>query len=713
MLTEILVGVLVVAVAILVVTDSARTKIDSAHGHADGLAHDARPRTAGDTRSGRTGTFFTEPTGTGTLGAGRDAGPARRPGSASPPVGGYQHARTGAPAAPSAAPDQARRGQKTRHVRSRLVRLVTIPAVAVAVIALCVGGLTYVLQGARINSPSSSTRDGAILSALGLGVAIVVVLVLAAWLTIATARSVLRPLYALRAKALEAVSGRGPDAARRGSENDGENAPADPESVDADPTEIGDVSRAVNQMRGDLLRMAANETALRGKLDAMFVNISNRSQSLVERQIRLIENLEHSEQDRDRLGHLSRMNRIAARMHRSSQNLLVLAGHELSVGWNQPMALVNVIRAAVSEIEDNERILLQAQPDIAVSGPVVNDAVHLFAELTENATSFSAVDMPVEISGYLMNSGVVIDITDRGVGMSAKELSYANWRLENPPTADIDVPRWIGLFVVARLASRHGIKVRLQQAEFGGLTALVWLPNEVIIHHGAAVPSRLSDSRSGAPRRGSHEAAGDLGRDTMERRAAMARSAELTGPREESRGAQLGRRLMSDAGRPPGPVGFADDAQPVSAAIPPAAAGALNTETNSADSRVIVPPIETRRLPIFDAIEARWSSGGHEVVSSSGVSATAGSRGSSLAEENSRAAATIDAPTSGAPTSAGLPKRLPNANLLPGSIQGPPPAPLNRSAPAARDRFAGFQRGVSEGRTAASELADPDGEDES
>ena len=94
------------------------------------------------------------------------------------------------------------------------------------------------------------------------------------------------------------------------------------------------------------------------------------------------------------------MNRIATRMHRNSQNLLVLAGHELSSGWNQPMALVNVIRAAVSEIEEYERVSLHAQPDIAVSGPVVNDMVHLLAELTENATSFSAVDMPVEISGY-------------------------------------------------------------------------------------------------------------------------------------------------------------------------------------------------------------------------------------------------------------------------------------------------------------------------
>ena len=274
----------------------------------------------------------------------------------------------------------------------------------------------------------------------------IVVLVLAAWFTIVTARSVLQPLYRLRARALEAAGGRRPDAARHG-ENEGQSAPSDRESVDVDsPDEIGDVARAFSRMRGELLRMAANEATLHGKLDAMFVNLSNRSKSLVERQIRLIESLEQSEQDRDRLAYLSRMNRIATRMHRNSQNLLVLAGHELSSGWNQPMPLVNVIRAAVSEIEEYERVSLHAQPDIAVSGPVVNDAVHLLAELTENATSFSAVDMPVEISGYLSNSGgVVIDITDRGVGMSPNELAYANWRLENPPAADIDVPRWIGV----------------------------------------------------------------------------------------------------------------------------------------------------------------------------------------------------------------------------------------------------------------------------
>jgi signal transduction histidine kinase len=733
-LTEILVAVLVVTVSLLVITDSARAKSDSLHEPADGLAHDDRPRISGDTRGGRTGTFLREPAGTGIPGAGYEAGPARRPESISPPVGGYQHSPTGT----STAPNGVRPELKKRHVRSRLLLLVTIPAVAVTVIALCVGGLIQVLQGARIHSSSGSTRDGAILSAVVIGVVMIVVLVLAAWFAIATARSVLQPIYRLRVRALEAAGGR-PGARRGITENEGEDASADPESVEVNPDEIGDVARAFNQMRGELLRMAANETDLRGKLDGMFVNMSHRSQSLVERQIRLIENLERSEQDRDRLAYLSRINRIATRMHRNSQNLLVLAGHELSSGWNQPMALVNVIRAAVSEVEEYERVSLHEQPDIAVSGPVVNDAVHLLAELTENATSFSAVDMPVEVSGYLMSSGVVIDITDRGVGMSAKELAYANWRLENPPTGDIDVPKWIGLFVVARLAARHGIKIRLQQAEFGGLTALVWLPAEIIIQHGATAPTRLGGSGGAVPRRGSHEAVGDLGRDTVDRSVAMARSAELTSPRQDARGAQLGRRLIPDASRQPGLAGSADGARPVPqvgapaaaepsrlgsnplsgtgtpqvASVPFEGAAPLNSETHPADGVVIVPPAESRRLPIFDAVEARWFSG-REVLGSSGVSATVGSRWSSPADEGARAAATVDTPIAGAPTSAGLPKRLPNANLVPGAIPNTQPvAPLNRSAPAARDRFAGFQRGASQGRTAASEVADPGGEDES
>src|SRR5260370_12146985 len=165
-------------------------------------------------------------------------------------------------------------------------------------------------------------------------------------------------------------------------------------------------------------------------------------------------------------------------MYRNAQIVLVLAGHELSSGWNQPVALMRVIRAAVSEVEENERVSVYAQPEIAVTGPAVHDVVHLLAELIQNATSFSAVDMPVEISGQLLNTGgVLISITDPGVGMRAEEIAYANWPLANPPSADIDVPKWIGLFVVARVAGRHSARIQLQRAAIGGLTAPGLLPD--------------------------------------------------------------------------------------------------------------------------------------------------------------------------------------------------------------------------------------------
>ena len=126
------------------------------------------------------------------------------------------------------------------------------------------------------------------------------------------------------------------------------------------------------------------------------------------------------------------------------------------------------------------------QPGIAVRGPAVNDVVHLLAELAENATSLSSADTPVNISGHLLNSGgVLVDITDQGVGMGAEEMAHANWRLDNPPVVDVAVSRRMGLFVVGRLAARHGIRVRLRPAASGGLTALVWLPDEVITTRGS------------------------------------------------------------------------------------------------------------------------------------------------------------------------------------------------------------------------------------
>jgi signal transduction histidine kinase len=335
---------------------------------------------------------------------------------------------------------------------------------------------------------ASVLRRQAIITASVVGAAVLVVLLLALLLTTVVGRSMVRPLRRLRSGALEVAGVRLPETVRRMSDSDGAGVPLDVEPIDVESQdEIGEVARAFDQVHREALRLASNEAALRGNVNAMFVNLSRRSQSLVERQIRLIDDLEQGEQDPDRLASLFQMDHLATRMRRNSENLLVLAGHDASRRWNQPVALVDVLRAAVSEIEQYERVTLNVQPGIAVRGHAVNDVVHLLAELAENATSFSSAETPVAVAGHLLTSGgVLLDITDQGVGMGAEEMAHANWRLDNPPVVDVAVSRRMGLFVVARLAARHGIRVRLRPAPTGGLTALVWLPDEVISHENIA-----------------------------------------------------------------------------------------------------------------------------------------------------------------------------------------------------------------------------------
>jgi len=260
-----------------------------------------------------------------------------------------------------------------------------------------------------------------------------------------------------------------------------------------------EAARAFDQMRLETWQ-SASEAVLRGNFNAMHANLARRSQALVERQLRLIESLEQGEHDDQRLAALSRLSSIAMRMQRNSQNVLVLAGHETASEWNQPMTLAQLVQAAVAEIEDYQRVSFEVQPDIAVRGPAVHDTVHVLVELIDNAASFSVAEMPVHITGRVLpGGGALIDITDRGIGMAAKEMAYANKQLDNPPAGDIGVPKWMGLLVVARLAARHGIRVRLNQAEFGGLTALVWFPDEILTHYsGAASASPASaDQRAG------------------------------------------------------------------------------------------------------------------------------------------------------------------------------------------------------------------------
>ena len=207
------------------------------------------------------------------------------------------------------------------------------------------------------------------------------------------------------------------------------------------------------------------------------------------------------------------MDHLVTRMRRNSENLLLLAGHDTARKWSGPVPLADVARAAASEIEQYARVALRIQPGVAISGQAVSDVVHLLAELIENATVFSPEDTPVHVSAQELNSGgVLIEVSDSGVGVPEARLAEMNWRLDNPPVIDVSVSRHMGLFAVARLAERHGVRVRLRPRTPQGLTALVWLPDSIADQGNPAVPLarrpvRPPGVRGRAPRGGQPRAA--------------------------------------------------------------------------------------------------------------------------------------------------------------------------------------------------------------
>ncbi|MEU7898509.1 nitrate- and nitrite sensing domain-containing protein [Nonomuraea sp. NPDC049152] len=311
---------------------------------------------------------------------------------------------------------------------------------------------------------------------------VLVLLIIVLIITAIMARSLVRPLRRLRGDALEVAGRTLPGIVRRLREegHDAEAVEVPPIGVSSQD-EIGEVARAFDEVHREAVRLAGEESKLRANVNAIFVNLSRRSQTLVERQITLIDGLEQGEQDEQRLANLFKLDHLATRMRRNSENLLVLAGQDPPRRWSQPVQLVDVARASLSEVENYDRVNLQVPGGAAVAGQAVNDIIHLLAELVENALAFSPRETHVVVSGNRIDGGgMMVSITDSGIGMTQEELVQANARLAEAPTVDVSVSRRMGLFVVARLAHRHGVRVQLRPHGGGGLTAMVLLPEALL-----------------------------------------------------------------------------------------------------------------------------------------------------------------------------------------------------------------------------------------
>ncbi|WP_242666062.1 sensor histidine kinase [Parafrankia irregularis] len=340
----------------------------------------------------------------------------------------------------------------------------------------------------RVDELRGSIQRGALLS----GLLIVFILASALLAAVVVARSLVRPLLSLRTAALDVAGRRLPEAVRRLRDSSDQtlNDDVEPIGIDSDE-EIGEVARAFDAVHREAVRLASEQAVLRNNVNAMFVNLSRRSQGLVERQLRLIDDLENREQDPDQLANLFKLDHLATRMRRNNESLLVLAGTDTARRWTHPVPVNEVVLAAISEVEQYTRVKQTGAAPVSIAGSGVSDVVHLIAELLENATSYSPPVTDVLVSSHSLGpgAGAMIEIEDQGIGMPAKELERVNDRLANPPVVDVSVSRTMGLFAVGRLASRHGIRVQLRESASGGITAVVRLPAKLVTGDSGATPS--------------------------------------------------------------------------------------------------------------------------------------------------------------------------------------------------------------------------------
>jgi signal transduction histidine kinase len=366
--------------------------------------------------------------------------------------------------------------------------LQTTDTIAGQVIKTTTAQVTTAVQQQAADRRTAVIRDSLLVLAAFIIALVVVFLV---------ARSLVRPLRILRDGALRVAHAdleQGIARVRAGDEREPEPLPV------YTTEEIGQVAHAVDELHTQALLLAGDEARLRLVINEMFETMSRRNRSLVDQQLALIDRLERNEQDPERLDNLFRLDHLATRMRRIGANLLVLAGAQVSRDHRQSLPLASAVNAAVSEVEDYKRVEVGEVPDSALIGRVSADAVHMLAELIDNALRYSPPISPVRVGAvHTSNAGVLIEVHDDGIGMTDSDLRIANMRLHAGGEVSQDNTRHMGLFVVGRLAQMHGMSVRLRNAVAGepssGTTAELYIPPK-LLEHGTPIgaDARLYDA---------------------------------------------------------------------------------------------------------------------------------------------------------------------------------------------------------------------------
>ncbi|WP_333771208.1 sensor histidine kinase, partial [Streptomyces sp. IBSBF 2435] len=349
-------------------------------------------------------------------------------------------------------------------------------------------GATSDTQLSGHNQPIATT---AIVEAAFVGGVGLIAVIASLFVSVRIGRGLIRDLTGLRREAQEVSGTRLPRVMRRLAAGEQIDVETEVPRLEYAEDEIGQVGKALNTLQRAVVEATVRQNDLRKGVSEVFVNLARRSQVLLHRQLTLLDAMERRAEDSEELADLFRLDHMTTRMRRHAEGLVILSGAAPSRQWRKPVQLMDVVRAAIAEVEDYERIEVRRLPRLAVAGAAVADVTHLLAELIENAAVFSPPHTTVKLHGEPVANGFVLEIDDRGLGLTPDALLEANLRLAETPEFELSDTDRLGLFVVSRLAQRHGVRVSLRQSAYGGSTAVVMIPETLL--------SDAADDTAGTP----------------------------------------------------------------------------------------------------------------------------------------------------------------------------------------------------------------------